>query len=261
MIKYKQDREWKKLNKNNKILVGILAFIVVCVIGYALFSENITVTGTATADGDFEITPSCSLTLPDDILDDFNRHATQGGYKNEDCTVNGKEITLSTTLLYPSAKKIFYAEIKNTGNINAVYSLNGIIDNLSIKLKLYDKTTDELIEERNVDIFEGDFDHNYAQWTLDKTYIKTKDGVHLHTDDEIINNNKLYKDNKGNYYLQFKPGESLVFVYELFWDDNAVQTDYYGEIITTIDYDIIQQTDDLMIQTDMGDIDLCSNYC
>ena len=35
------------MNKNNKILIAVLAFVLVCVVGYALFSENITVTGTA----------------------------------------------------------------------------------------------------------------------------------------------------------------------------------------------------------------------
>ena len=35
------------MNKNNKLLIGMLTFVVVCVVGYALFSENITVTGSA----------------------------------------------------------------------------------------------------------------------------------------------------------------------------------------------------------------------
>ena len=43
------------MNKSNKLLIGILAFVVVCVIGYALFSETITVTGTAMAKGNFDI--------------------------------------------------------------------------------------------------------------------------------------------------------------------------------------------------------------
>ena len=51
------------MNKNNKLLIGMLTFVVVCVVGYALFSENITVTGSATASGDWSI----SL-IPLDIL-------------------------------------------------------------------------------------------------------------------------------------------------------------------------------------------------
>ena len=47
------------MNKSNKILLVVFSFIVVCVIGYALFSENITVTGTATAQGTFDTTVTC----------------------------------------------------------------------------------------------------------------------------------------------------------------------------------------------------------
>ena len=47
------------MNKSNKILLGVLLFVVVCVVGYALFSETITVTGTATASGDFAFESKC----------------------------------------------------------------------------------------------------------------------------------------------------------------------------------------------------------
>ena len=51
------------MNKSNKILLGVLSFVVVCVVGYALFSEKITVTGTATASGNFDINYTCQTGL------------------------------------------------------------------------------------------------------------------------------------------------------------------------------------------------------
>ena len=56
------------MNKGNKILLGVLSFVVVCVVGYALFSETITVTGTATANGSYELTTTCHLGMTNEIL-------------------------------------------------------------------------------------------------------------------------------------------------------------------------------------------------
>lgn len=57
------------MNKGNKILLAILSFVVVCVVGYALFGENITVTGTAKAEGTFDIGVSCVTGFSSDFLD------------------------------------------------------------------------------------------------------------------------------------------------------------------------------------------------
>ena len=45
--------------KKNKILVGCLALLLVLSVGYALFSETITINGTATAKGNFDMTATC----------------------------------------------------------------------------------------------------------------------------------------------------------------------------------------------------------
>ena len=47
-----------KNEKKSKILIGFLALLLVMAVGYALFSENITINGTATAKGDFNVTPT-----------------------------------------------------------------------------------------------------------------------------------------------------------------------------------------------------------
>ena len=52
----------------NKIFVGCLALLLVMVAGYALFSQNLNITGTATAKGDFSVTPTCQAGVPDNLL-------------------------------------------------------------------------------------------------------------------------------------------------------------------------------------------------
>ena len=77
------------MNRRNKILVGVLAFVLVCVVGYALFSESITVTGTATADGNFNITATCykGIYEKSNLTNEDLGFGPEGGYANDSCKV------------------------------------------------------------------------------------------------------------------------------------------------------------------------------
>ena len=115
------------MNKSNKLLVGILAFVVVCVIGYALFSETITVTGTATASGSFDITMSCTKGVDDSLNNQFDWSAMSKvdvGYENDECIVNGNTVTYGANLLYPGARRLFTIIATNTGSIPATLTLD-----------------------------------------------------------------------------------------------------------------------------------------
>ena len=258
------------MSKNNKILISVFTFIVVCVVGYALFSENITVTGSATASGDWGIAASCSDTIPAEVQEDYAANDIQGGFADDSCTVSGNTITSKATLLYPTAMKLHHAEYKNTGSVSAVFKMgkyeNYPLDdafsnpsNLSIKLDLYDKKTDELYQSYT-DSSALKME-NYGQVYIDKLYIKTADGHYLNYDEELLANETLYKDSEGNYYLEIKPGESIVFIISENWYKRAEQTDYYSKMEIKLNMNIIQKTDDLIKQTEADYIDLCLNHC
>ena len=117
------------MNKSNKILLGVLSFIVVCVVGYALFSENITVTGTATASGSFDIVTTCQTGIDSRIGTTtslgWNK---EGGFINDSCTVTGNKVSMTTEFLYPGAQRYFTLGFKNNGTIDAIMDLNKIIE-------------------------------------------------------------------------------------------------------------------------------------
>ena len=52
----------------NKIFVGCLALLLVMVAGYALFSQNLTINGTAKAQGDFSVTATCQAGIPANLV-------------------------------------------------------------------------------------------------------------------------------------------------------------------------------------------------
>lgn len=107
------------MNKSNKILIGVLAFVVVCVIGYALFSENITITGTATASGTFDISYNCWVATEDNFVTNGNdSYWTKGG--SGTCEIVNGVIKTNSTLSKPSDEVNFGITLTNEGTIPAV---------------------------------------------------------------------------------------------------------------------------------------------
>ena len=101
------------MNKGNKILVGVLFFIVVCVVGYALFSDNIKVTGTATAQGQFILDTTCNV-----ITSDMTYLGVDNvtGYKSSgtgSCTIENGVVKTSSNLSKPTDRVNFLVKIYN----------------------------------------------------------------------------------------------------------------------------------------------------
>ena len=93
------------MNNKNKILVGCLALLLVLSVGYALFSETITINGTATAKGSFDISAECGEVI------------SQGGTGT--CTIEDGIIKTSSTLSKPNDSVVFQVAITNNGTIGA----------------------------------------------------------------------------------------------------------------------------------------------
>ena len=106
----------------NKILLGLLIFLLSCMIGYALFSESIAITGTATASGNFSINVTCQPGILSKLgtVQSLGLNK-EGGYQNDTCSVKNNKISVSTEFLYPTAHRYFTVKIKNTGTIDIKY--------------------------------------------------------------------------------------------------------------------------------------------
>ena len=113
------------LSKNNKILIGCLALLLVMSVGYALFSDTITINGSATAKGDFEITTEVV-----DLNNYFNLtggvSVSGGVVENPTISVVDNKVISSVTFGAPGSHQYFGIKMKNTGSIPA--TLSSIID-------------------------------------------------------------------------------------------------------------------------------------
>ncbi len=117
------------MNKKRGIIIGVLALLVIMVVGYALFSENIEIKGTATADGDFQLTTSV-VDLNESWAKEYgflNYNAVSNGIvNNPSISVSDNVVTTSVELGMPGSFYNFAIKIKNTGTIPA--KLGSIID-------------------------------------------------------------------------------------------------------------------------------------
>ena len=100
-----------KLNRQNKIIVGVLALILTITVGYAVFSQSLNITGTAKAEGNFSLIFSSVGEIE------------QAGSINATANIStdGKTLSVSApNLQYPSAYVNINAKIKNEGTVKAI---------------------------------------------------------------------------------------------------------------------------------------------
>lgn len=97
------------LSKQNKIVVGVIAFILALTVGYALFNETLSIKGTAKTKGDFDIVFK-SISVTSEV---GSSNATA------DIVNGGKKLQVNVpSLEYPGAYVEFSVIILNAGNID-----------------------------------------------------------------------------------------------------------------------------------------------
>ena len=97
------------MKKKNMIIIGVIALILVVTVGYALFSDTLNITGSATANGDFELTYFCEK--------DSSGVSSSG---EGECSVDGSTVTTTSTFSKPNEGMVYIVTVTNTGSIPAV---------------------------------------------------------------------------------------------------------------------------------------------
>ena len=100
------------MKKQNIAIVAVVAFVLAVAVGYALFRETITINGTATAKGNFDIKViEAEITGGEGYLE-----ANTSAKIDDD--ENGA--TLAAELQYPGAYVEYQVTVKNEGTIDAL---------------------------------------------------------------------------------------------------------------------------------------------
>ena len=215
------------MNKKNKMLVGCLALLLVLSVGYALFSETITINGTATAKGNFDITMTCtkgidaSLNTPFSVDDEGDAIPdVDGGYENDECIVNGSSVTYGANLLYPGARRAFTIIATNTGSIPVTLdTTNGMSQT---KQTCSDTNADGVVDSCST----NNNDINNFGLEMVPGFVDTN-GTKIVYPDDISN----FIDANGNPVLD--PGEGMIIVGLIYWSAESDGDEYNGVLWKT----------------------------
>lgn len=125
------------LKKKSRVLIfGIISFLLVITVGYALFSETLNIGGSASTNGEFNV----------EIL---STEITEVGSTNASANISDDKNTLTLSapdLQYPGAKVEYKITIKNTGSLAAkLKTINKSDDNDTIKITYDDIVVDDII--------------------------------------------------------------------------------------------------------------------
>ena len=223
----------------NKIFVGCLALLLVMVAGYALFSQNLTINGTAKAQGEFSLSMTCTPGILDEIKNYDAGYGSQSGYSNDSCSVENDTVTFHADLAYPTARRYFTIKIVNTGSITAVD------ENMDIYYKLYAGT------DSTSPLYKAN--QNCLYKVSDDSVVQC--GGILPNDYSISNHKYIKKSVNGevtfitdNYKLVLEPGDTFYLVYGLGWPNNwdrkikAHPNEYYIKSVRKHLLDFVQET-------------------
>ena len=202
------------MNKSNKILLGILTFILVCVIGYALFSETITVSGIATAKGDFELITTCQT-------GDVYFGKLDYAYNSDECNVINNSVSYKANLTMPGAYRTFTFVIKNTGTIPAKLNMEeGIVSTSEFCLDSDKNGTITSTDSCGVGgIFSSD--------PMPVGFITTDGNILDGEEDDV---SQFMDENGENFIL--RPNESMIVQAEFIWQENAAAAEYNNALMT-----------------------------
>lgn len=211
------------MKNKNKVILGVITLILVLTVGYALFSQNINITGTATAKGDFSLKVTCekglkSELVPEELLPEDMELPKEEGYENDSCSVNETNVSFHADLKYPGAGRYFTIKITNTGSIDAYWNIENGSEVIKNKLCIDGKngTTNGTIEENECTNYNDDgpfFVPDYGPVHFFPIAYEKLDGTITSNFEEL----EGAIDEEGNLVL--KSGESLYFLASASLDD------------------------------------------
>ncbi len=211
------------MNRQNKILVAILALIFVLYIGYYLYPKSISIESTPYYNKDWNIAINCQ----DGVLDTLNYGLEkEHGFYNSYCTVKDSAVYFNVDFNYPTGRRYFTITITNDSDKTAYYNTKtGTIRKME-KL-CYDGQNGEkdgYISDEKDCSYSGDF--NVANLYLKA--IKDYNGNVVRIDDNGIQD--FYEDPNN---IKLLPGEQLYFIADVNWPDNLVPNNNFIALYET----------------------------
>lgn len=243
--------------RKNKIFIVCLSLLVVLSIGYAAFSENISISGTSKSQASFNITTTCTKGLPSNIqaatgLSDLELLTLNRGYSNETCSVSGNNVTIKTDFDYPTASRMYTIKMTNNSTIDAMLKLNTDDDPdyafLSQAQIVATTSTGSYtytygVKENGTDVFAlAEMLWLRNNVLIELTYVQDSNG---NLSQDFLD--PVYEDANG-VYIRLKKGYSIYFVIMTKWEGKYYDKNYDDYSITatsTYSFPFVQYTTEM----------------
>ncbi len=174
-----------KTNKN-VVIVALIVMLLLLAVGYAAFSDTLTISGTANAKGTFdlqfenaEIVKAVGVTMPDSTAEGLATDDAEGtNVTSAKISADGNTLNVNVAdLAYPGAGVEFSVDIVNKGSISAkVNDLvpNGLEGNDIIKIEGLDQIT---LDHPTIKAGEKCNIHFTVFWPENSTEVLPEDGI------------------------------------------------------------------------------------
>ena len=103
----------RKTKKRNYLVIALVVVLLALAVGYAAFSQNLTITGTATAKGDFDIVFVSPSVTPG------TNDATNNVVNTANLSDSNHKLTVTVTLTKPGDSETVNVYVKNNSSLTA----------------------------------------------------------------------------------------------------------------------------------------------
>ncbi len=229
------------MNKKKGIIIGAVLFILALAVGYALFSDTLTINGTATAKGDF----SFEVTTQKGVMEEINtddlttvvtikrlKPTSSGtkiypgllsvtGIEASSITNDSNTVTINATMDKLGQKQYFTIKVTNTGTIPLTFDFwDEYEENTTIKGNLIMDDGNKVDPDTIMDMVAGTIENPYeltesdsVGWNQFKASFLDINNVLVPKirHDEFVTN----LETNENAFIEIKTGESFYIIYKV----------------------------------------------
>ena len=219
------------MSKKRNIIIGVITLLLVVSIGYAIFSDTLTINGTATAQGDFSFSITTQKEVSEDVKSDsmyaiYNNFGNTGNMYNytvnsfaEESTITNDSNTViySAALTQPGQKQYFTVKVTNTGSIPInVDTYNDFLQNTNItgNLIMDDGNLFDITKIKDAVLSGSEYEFTAAD--IANASVLEANLVYL---DEIFVPKNIYDELNDELETipKLETGESLYFIFSCYW--------------------------------------------
>ena len=193
------------MKKQRLIFVIVLSIVLLFTIGYAVFGQTVNITGTATAEGTYNMAATCSTTIPSEISSKVGTLETEHGVTSATCGGSGATTTFTSQLNYPGALKYFFITLENTGTIDAKFDPSS--DLTSTGELCFDNDDSGTFESS-----ECQSDNNYMITNPKTIFYNGTNYLDQDDENDMVLIEEYFMDSNGNVII--KPGYKVYFVFK-----------------------------------------------